>query len=585
VKSFRHFSIDALPTVEEFKEMTDGEKVEDTNFTQKQYDIYMEAQDICDAYDALSEEDQALLDTTKLEALMEYFNEAMMQAADENGLTISAANQDKGPWVIQNKGTQAKPYVVTIDGAVTLNGSGSAVFQIKGSCVQFTGKNGAQITSDQGTLIDISADSNVTVGAIGMTAKGADIYIKNAGTLTLAGANITYSSYSVGDRSKGLTDNSGTLIVNGGLYRNDVSGRKYMFWGGNTQILSGTLEGNGMTAGIGGGNVTVSGGEIKNFKIGINCAKTGALLRIGGTAKFSSCDQDVFYSSFAEESLEPIQIDKGFTGTLRVYFESRTKEYRRKITAVSTDMQDPHYQSRLNLESANPMYYFVYYWPGKYWCTSAHDDSGHIWNYAENGNKITVACEEENCPYYNRGGAVLSVNAAGGIYNGEPYGATVSNEITFATGATAVLTYSGTQADGTAYGPASEPPVNTGNYKATVTLTADGKEYKAEQSFRITGVSPTVTAPTINKNLVYNGALQDLIAARWSIRLMAPTGQKMYRRRKMPVPIRSITEYPVGKIMKMSRQPGSPKKPQSPSARQRSSPTRQARLTARQTRS
>ena len=66
----------------------------------------------------------------------------------------------------------------------------------------------------------------MTVGAIGMTAKGADIYIKNAGTLTLAGANITYSSYSVGDRSKGLTDNSGTLIVNGGLYRNDVSGSK-----------------------------------------------------------------------------------------------------------------------------------------------------------------------------------------------------------------------------------------------------------------------------------------------------------------------------------------------------------------------
>ena len=55
----------------------------------------------------------------------------------------------------------------------------------------------------------------MTVGAIGMMAKGADIYIKNAGTLTLAGANITYSSYSVGDRSKGLTDNSGTLIVNG----------------------------------------------------------------------------------------------------------------------------------------------------------------------------------------------------------------------------------------------------------------------------------------------------------------------------------------------------------------------------------
>lgn len=506
--------IDALPTVEEFKEMTDGEKVEDTNFTQEQYDIYMEAQDICDEYDALSEEDQALLDITKLEALMEYFNEAMLQAADENGLTISAANQDKGPWVIQNKGTKEKPYVVTIDGAVTLNGSGSAVFQIKGSCVQFTGKNGAQITSDQGTLLDISGDSNVTVGALGMTAKGADIYIKNAGTLTLAGANITYSSDSVGDRSKGLTDNSGTLIVNGGLYKNDVSGRKYMFLGGNIQILSGTLEGNGMTGGIGGSNVTVSGGEIKNFNIGIRCAKAGDLLRIGGTAKFSSSNRDVFYSLAAAASLEPIQIDKGFTGTLRVYFESGMNKYRWKITAASTDMQDPHYQSRLHLESANPVYYFVYYWPGKYWCTSAHDDSGHTWNYAENGNNITVACEEENCPYYNRGGAVLSVNAAGGIYNGEPYGATVSNDITAATGATAVLTYSGMQADGTAYGPTAEAPTNAGSYKAVVTLTAGTAIYTAEQGFEITKIASAVTTvPTVKQDLTYDGSLHDLITA------------------------------------------------------------------------
>ena len=187
--------IDALPTVEEFKKMTDGEKVEDTNFTQKQYDIYMEAQDICDGYDALSEEDQALLDTTKLEALMEYFNEAMMQAADENGLTISAANQGEGPWVIQNKGTKEKPYVVTIDGAVTLwlaSASVNTRFDIQGkSYVQFVGKNNAQVTSGnksisstRNSLLKIGSEANVLVKNIEINHYSYQDCIDNRGICT-----------------------------------------------------------------------------------------------------------------------------------------------------------------------------------------------------------------------------------------------------------------------------------------------------------------------------------------------------------------------------------------------------------------
>ena len=166
-----------------------------TNFTQKQYDIYMEAQDICDGYDALSEEDQALLDTTKLEALMEYFNEAMMQAADENGLTISAANQGEGPWVIQNKGTKEKPYVVTIDGAVTLwlaSASVNTIFDIQGkSYVQFVGKNNAQVTSGnkaisstRDSLLKIGSEANVLVKNIEINHYSYQDCIDNRGICT-----------------------------------------------------------------------------------------------------------------------------------------------------------------------------------------------------------------------------------------------------------------------------------------------------------------------------------------------------------------------------------------------------------------
>ena len=66
--------INALPTVEEFKNMAGGEPVEGSILNQSQMDVYNEVQSIYEAYDGLTEDEQAQVDTDKLEALCEYFN-------------------------------------------------------------------------------------------------------------------------------------------------------------------------------------------------------------------------------------------------------------------------------------------------------------------------------------------------------------------------------------------------------------------------------------------------------------------------------------------------------------------------------
>ena len=74
--------INALPTVEEFKAMADGTTVEGSTLSQKQYDAYMEAENIVEAYEKLPEEEKQLVDTTKMEALFEHFNEQIDSTSD-----------------------------------------------------------------------------------------------------------------------------------------------------------------------------------------------------------------------------------------------------------------------------------------------------------------------------------------------------------------------------------------------------------------------------------------------------------------------------------------------------------------------
>lgn len=83
--------INALPTVEEFIAMADGTYVEDSLWNEAQMKIYYEMQDIADIYDSLTEEEQAMIDVTKMMELFEYINSAVMPLADGNyePITIS----------------------------------------------------------------------------------------------------------------------------------------------------------------------------------------------------------------------------------------------------------------------------------------------------------------------------------------------------------------------------------------------------------------------------------------------------------------------------------------------------------------
>ena len=60
--------------MEEFQNLADGTTVEGSTLNQAQTDVYAEAQDIAEKLELLSEEEQGLVDVSRLEALFGYFN-------------------------------------------------------------------------------------------------------------------------------------------------------------------------------------------------------------------------------------------------------------------------------------------------------------------------------------------------------------------------------------------------------------------------------------------------------------------------------------------------------------------------------
>lgn len=74
--------INALTTVEEFKNLADGTTVDGSTLNQAQTDVYAEAQDIAEKLELLSEEELGLVDVSRLEALFGYFNGMTEELAD-----------------------------------------------------------------------------------------------------------------------------------------------------------------------------------------------------------------------------------------------------------------------------------------------------------------------------------------------------------------------------------------------------------------------------------------------------------------------------------------------------------------------
>ena len=87
---------------------------EGSTLTQQQMDIYTEVQAIADEYEALSEEEQAQVDISRLEALMEAVNEMAVVTAEEAGEILELGGSAK---IIDSSGD--KTYTIKMDNATS----------------------------------------------------------------------------------------------------------------------------------------------------------------------------------------------------------------------------------------------------------------------------------------------------------------------------------------------------------------------------------------------------------------------------------------------------------------------------------
>lgn len=142
--------IDALPTVDEFKTKEESEQSE----------IYDEAEAISDSFNLLTEEEQAEIDTTKLEDLITYFNSLV---------EIEASNEDDDSSVGSDDGNEEKQSTsVTLslsDGAIDISPTG---YTQSGTTYEFTGTYTitGSFTGDTGLDFSNNTESPVTYNII-----------------------------------------------------------------------------------------------------------------------------------------------------------------------------------------------------------------------------------------------------------------------------------------------------------------------------------------------------------------------------------------------------------------------------------
>ena len=210
--------INALPTVEKFKNLADGTTVEGSTLNQAQTDVYAEAQDIAEKLELLSEDEQGMVDVSRLEELFEYFNGMTEELADTN--TISPGNNvtitSGGTYTVQGGTYQpSKSGVITIDttekvtleitGNINMPGKDNGRFiSIENACKELTIINKDTVNVDNNSfLINKNKDATVTFEGgtyEGLTDDGIPI-IGNGGVVNLKNVkfNATGSIYYYGN--------------------------------------------------------------------------------------------------------------------------------------------------------------------------------------------------------------------------------------------------------------------------------------------------------------------------------------------------------------------------------------------------
>ena len=277
--------IDALPATDKLTTMTKDE----------QNAVYADLQAAYEAYEALTEDEQALLTGTEVfESLFHFFN-GMVNLLAENGVSYLDENGSKqtadnvtvvessmtawnGGWYVVNSN-------VTIGNRVTVSGN-----------VRLILADGAVLTIEKGIQVQ-DDDRDPSNGSANQLTIYAQSVGENMGTLTASGGE-NAAGIGGGDQGSGgtVTINGGNVTATGGDFAAGIGGGGWNGSGGTITIHGGkvTATCGSYAAGIGGGwngsggTVTIHGGSVTATGGGSGAGIGGGKDGSGGTITIHS---------------------------------------------------------------------------------------------------------------------------------------------------------------------------------------------------------------------------------------------------------------------------------------------------------
>lgn len=476
--------INALPTVEEFKNLADGTTVDGSTLNQAQTDVYAEAQDIAEKLELLSENEQGMVDVSRLEELFEYFNGMTEELADTptpiGPVTSGSVTIDHGGTYIIQGGTyttKKTPIIIKTSEDVTLNIVGD--IEMTSAWCFITVENGSQnvticndkytVNTDAGGVLHNKGNTSTVTfkGGIYTKASGVSEYknyspcmIKNLGTVKFY--DVTLKTTGNGGEGTFVDNANGTVNIYAGTTIDGGAkkvGRPYAVVEGNIYMEGGTITSqSGEYDGIFGNNVKMVGGIIKNCKQAITGDKS---IVLGSYATFENNSADIRLDF---EQIFTIQ--DNFKGNASVFIAEDNPSFPRRITTSGIS------KSMLGRITSVNGYSVNYAEDGGYLYLWEHT---HNWSYSsnDNDNKIIAKCSDSKCGNELE----LSLTAEDSVYSGEAYnGAEVENNISYATGKKADIVYylegGKTRTNASNSGAASEgaAPVNAGKYVVKVSV-------------------------------------------------------------------------------------------------------------------
>ena len=487
--------INALPTVEEFQNLADGTTVEGSTLNQAQTDVYAEAQDIAEKLDLLSEEEQGLVDISRLEVLFEHFN-GMTEELETTTNVIDPVTS--GSKRITSGGTYTlkggdyttpdsaiiidteQPVTLNIDGNITASTAynnndkdnlNTPFIKIEENCKELEIKNNrnfeVKLNNDSVRLLkDNSTDG---VNKIIFTGGIYTASTTRAGMISCKGIielqNATFKATGSTEYSGLIVKGTGTVKIHSGTVVDAGESKINNYHAAcieaeSVEMDGGTITGkpSGSIRGIKANNVLFTGGVIENYRVAINYSNLG---QIGGNATFKNNTSDIELST---DQVFTIQND--FKGNTCVKIERNNPKFPRRITTYGTSKS---MISRITSTQGYSVNYaedgnggYLYLWKHT-----------HDWRYSSDGNKIIAKCSDPKCGNELE----LSLAAEDSVYSGEAYnGAKIENNISYVTDKKADIVYyleggkaktnvsnSGAAGEGAA-------PVNVGKYFIKVSV-------------------------------------------------------------------------------------------------------------------